>query len=365
MSIYFVKGKGWRYDFTLNGKRYTDTWFSTKREVKEAEARKKEEINNPKPIIETPTDMVFLDLVNIRLDYVKAYNSEDHYRDYRWLSKGWVKRWGKMPCCEITQDMVQRYILEIRRKISAYTANKNIRDLRATFNFGKKKRLIRCNPVDGIEFLPEEKKVKYVPPAEDIDRVIEAADPDTQDYLWVLRETMGRMSEINRMSWDDVNLEMRFVILYTRKKKGGHLTPRKVPMTEKLHQVLSERYFQRDMTKPWVFWHTYWSRRAGSMKHGPYLNRHKFMKTLCKKAGVKYFRFHPLRHSGASIMDNNNVPIRRIQKILGHENQKTTEIYLHSIGEQERLAMAVYEQARQKSHTDSHTDKNKGLSPRS
>ena len=79
------------------------------------------------------------------------------------------------------------------------------------------------------------------------------------------------------------------------------------------------------------------------------------MKSLCKKAGVEYFRFHPLRHSGASIMDNRNVPIGSIQKILGHENRTTTEIYLHSIGSAERDAISIFEQFVEKSHTDSHT----------
>ena len=55
-------------------------------------------------------------------------------------------------------------------------------------------------------------------------------------------------------------------------------------------------------------------------------------------------------------MDNHNVPLGAIQRILGHENRKTTEIYLHSTGPAERLAMAVFESARQKSHTESHTD---------
>ena len=76
--------------------------------------------------------------------------------------------------------------------------------------------------------------------------VIAAADPDTQDYLWAIKETMGRMGEINRLTWADVNLEERYVVLYTRKKKGGHLTPRKVPMTQKLFEVLSRRYEKRD-----------------------------------------------------------------------------------------------------------------------
>ena len=55
-------------------------------------------------------------------------------------------------------------------------------------------------------------------------------------------------------------------------------------------------------------------------------------------------------------MDNNNVPIVAIQKILGHEDRTTTEIYLQGIGDFEKEAMAIYEAAREKSHTDSHTE---------
>ena len=74
MSTYFQKGKGWRYDFTLKGERCTQAWFKTKTEARQAEARKREELKNPPPsAVETPTDMAFLELVNRRLDYVKAY----------------------------------------------------------------------------------------------------------------------------------------------------------------------------------------------------------------------------------------------------------------------------------------------------
>jgi integrase len=50
---------------------------------------------------------------------------------------------------------------------------------------------------------------------------------NTQDYLWTIVLTMGRVGEINRLTWHDVDFENRQVALYTRKKKGGHLTPRK------------------------------------------------------------------------------------------------------------------------------------------
>ncbi|MGV8074189.1 MAG: tyrosine-type recombinase/integrase [Syntrophobacteraceae bacterium] len=127
-------------------------------------------------------------------------------------------------------------------------------------------------------------------------------------------------------------------------------------MTRKLFEILSRRYASRNPNKPWVFWHTYHSSKTEELKEGPYQDRKRIMDTLCRKAGVKYFRFHALRHSGASIMETNNVPIGSIQKILGHENRSTIEIYLHTIEEAERMAISIYERAREKSHTDSHTN---------
>jgi len=114
-------------------------------------------------------------------------------------------------------------------------------------------------------------------------------------------------------------------------------------MTQKIYEILSRRYAQRDKSKSWVFWHTYWNNKTGEKVEGPYQDRKRIMNALCEKVGVKYFRFHALRHFGASTLDNAKVQIGSIQKILGHESRRTTEIYLHSIGEAERKAMEIYE----------------------
>lgn len=220
--------------------------------------------------------------------------------------------------------MVEGFILE-RSRISHFAANKEIRYLKATFNFGKKKGWITNNPLNGIDFLPLEKKISYIPPLEDIDKIIQLADPEVKDYLWTIRDTMARVSEVNRLTWDDVNLEQRYVILYTRKKRGGHLTPRKVPMTQRLYAIMSQRFSKRDVSKPWVFWHTYIDPKTGEKQVGPYKDRREVLKNLCFKAKVRRFGFHALRHAGASLMDNHNVPIGAIQRILGHENRTTTE----------------------------------------
>lgn len=57
------------------------------------------------------------------------------------------------------------------------------------------------------------------------------------------------------------------------------------------------------------------------------------MKGLCKRAGIETcFAFHTLRHLMASLLaDNPKVTTKKIQKILGHSQARTTEIYVHSL----------------------------------
>ena len=59
---------------------------------------------------------------------------------------------------------------------------------------------------------------------------------------------------------------------------------------------------------------------------------------------LKYFRYHALRHLGASILDRASVNIGSIQRLLGHEHRTTTEIYLHSVNESEREAIKVFDE---------------------
>ena len=56
---------------------------------------------------------------------------------------------------------------------------------------------------------------------------------------------------------------------------------------------------------------------------------HTFNKIL-KQSKLKHIRFHDLRHSCASIMLSQNIPMKQIQEWLGHSNYATTaNIYSH------------------------------------
>jgi len=294
MSVYSKRGKGWRYDFTQNGVRHTEAWFKTKREALQAEARKREEVKNPRLETETPIDMDFLTLVSRRLDHVKIYCSEGHFKDVLNHSRRWVKAWNGLKCSDISSTMIEDWVIK-RSRVSAIVANKELQFLRALFNYGVERHIMTDNPTKQIGLLPAEKRKEYIPLKGDVTRVISVADLDTQHYLWTLVLTAGRVSEVNNLTWDDVSFTDRYITLWTRKRKNGNKEPREIPMVPKLYDILHYRYQQRDVTIPWVFWHEYWCRKNRKWIKAPFKDRKKIMGTLCRRANVKYLPCHALR----------------------------------------------------------------------
>jgi integrase len=61
---------------------------------------------------------------------------------------------------------------------------------------------------------------------------------------------------------------------------------------------------------------------------------HDDFKRILKKSGLPVIRFHDLRHSAASLMLAQGIPLRSIQEILGHSSiALTANLYAH-VGEQ-------------------------------
>ncbi len=64
---------------------------------------------------------------------------------------------------------------------------------------------------------------------------------------------------------------------------------------------------------------------------GPFKERNHWLPGLCRKAGVKPFNFHSIRHLTANWLDKHNIPLTTIQRILRHKNAMTTAKYLHEL----------------------------------
>lgn len=63
------------------------------------------------------------------------------------------------------------------------------------------------------------------------------------------------------------------------------------------------------------------------------------IKQVVEAAGLKDITPHKLRHTFATLMYQNGTDLRCLQKILGHENLSTTEIYTHVRDEQMKNAI--------------------------
>lgn len=64
----------------------------------------------------------------------------------------------------------------------------------------------------------------------------------------------------------------------------------------------------------------------------PFKHRQHVMKKLCRKANVKPFGFHAIRHLTATMLYKAGQLLSVIQKILRHQHPSTTEKYLVSLG---------------------------------
>ncbi|WP_185449859.1 site-specific integrase [Kribbella qitaiheensis] len=61
------------------------------------------------------------------------------------------------------------------------------------------------------------------------------------------------------------------------------------------------------------------------------MNRH--FDRLCEKSGVRRIRFHDLRHSCASLLYSQGVPLENIQDVLGHSSPTVTKVIYVDVAE--------------------------------
>lgn len=176
------------------------------------------------------------------------------------------------------------------------------------------------DPFKKIKRFPEERNPRYVPSVEDMQKVLAVADGETHTFLLALLHTAARVGEMIRLRWSDLDLERRTVSLGTRKRAGGGLEHDIVPMTTILRDALTEH--RKSARSVYVF-----CRENGQ----PYTQRIHLMGRLCKRAGVREFGFHGIRHLSASMLDASGVELSTIQAILRHKSATTTAKYLHSL----------------------------------
>ena len=145
-----------------------------------------------------------------------------------------------------------------------------------------------------------------------------------------------RVSEVINLPENAINYDMRQILIFGKGSKE-----RLVPVTNDVVQDVLEYVNYRAQylgkrTSRWLFPSIHST--SGHITRSGFFRG---LKKMAAAAGLDESKIHPhtLRHSFATRLVNENADLRSIQKLLGHENIVTTEIYTHITTE--KLAQEV------------------------
>jgi integrase len=152
-------------------------------------------------------------------------------------------------------------------------------------------------------------------------QLLEACGESTSTTLYpivVLALSTGmRQGEILGLTWDRVNLS-RGTIILEETKNGERRT---VPLVGHAAQMMQQyRRVHRRVDTPIVF---------PSERGHKHAEVRQSWQNAVKRAGLKDFRFHDLRHSAASYLAMNGATLTEIAEVLGHKTLAMVKRYSH------------------------------------
>lgn len=180
-------------------------------------------------------------------------------------------------------------------------------------------------------WMDENPVLKVRKPSEPRGRVRYLTDKERSDLLNACKEidkgrlypavvlalsTGARWSEILNLKWEHINLKRRMILL--DETKNGER--RSIPLSGHGLELLSEMSKVRRIDSPYVF-----AREDGKK---PKEIRKKWEKAV-KKAKLKDFRFHDLRHTCASYLAMQGASLLEISAVLGHKTLAMVKRYSH------------------------------------
>jgi len=321
---YKEKTGGWRGVVKSGGERITRR-FATKRDAGEWERAERKRRDAGAPLIR----LGFLDLSTKYLEFTAArFVGKTHNEKLHIIREFGSFLGGDMDAEAVTPAQVNDYMLEISRSRSPNAANKHRKNLSAMWTWGIKILGLESNPWQKTEKFTHERSKKYIPPREDILRVLAVSSGEDRVMLLCYLNTGARRTEVFRLRWDDVDFAHRRIRLWTRKTRGGAWREDWLPLSAQLHDSLE--WWRANTPFPeseFVF-----VARHRRYKGEPFRDYRMWIQRLCERAGVERFGYHALRHHVASFLADEGVPMRRIQEVLRHQRLSTTEGYLHGLG---------------------------------
>lgn len=235
----------------------------------------------------------------------------------------------------ISKQSVENFLQDLHSRCFApKTIARKLSVIKEFCKFLYSEKVITDNPAQNILTPKQEKPLpKFLSP-EEIGLLIETA-ANSEDYriqriavmIELMYATGMRVSELVALPVTAVNFDKGQVTIFGKGSKE-----RIVPMakragdTLKKYAELRQEFIKKNSHSNYLF--------PSLTAVDGHLTRDAFFKDLKKLAaecGIYPSRISPhvLRHSFATHLLNNDADLRSVQKMLGHENITTTEIYTH------------------------------------
>jgi integrase len=325
------KNGKYRYQFQYRGRRYSKTGFATQKAAQTALVKHRESLETNPVRPSTPTVMGFKEMANLYLDYTQRRFAEKTHKYKVFVYREFLRNTGDLPLDRISSQVIEKYLCTRPTNVNY---NRHRKDLSALFAWVIKRGYLAFNPCSPIDRMPEPEFRRQVPTTEEMTKILLASGPN-RPFLLILYHTLARVDEILRLRWDDVNFSQRTVRLWTRKRKDGSWHFDILPMNDDLYEVLWALWKKKGHPE-WVF---------PNPKTGDrFYYRRRIMRSTCKRAGVRPFGYHAIRHYVASLLaDREKVGITTVSRLLRHQSIRTTEIYLHAVDDGLRQAMGRLE----------------------
>ena len=187
---------------------------------------------------------------------------------------------------------------------------------------------LRENPAQRIRTLPENnRRERYLTPEEALrlrDVLEQHPDQTLSFALKFLLLTGARRQEALCARWADIDFERRiWRVPLSKSGKCRHimLSNAALDCLQGVRDYVAEFGTAPQRNSALIFP----AERTG--KHMVTVYHH--WNKIRRKAGLADLRMHDLRHSFASALVNNGVPLYEVQKLLGHASIRTTERYAH------------------------------------
>lgn len=186
-------------------------------------------------------------------------------------------------------------------------------------------------------------------------QLLEAAAGDRLEALYSVALAIGlRQGEALGLRWDDIDLDAGELRVRTSLQRIDHKLELVRPKTDKSRRTLSLpasivlvlrqhhlRQLEERMAAP--VWHEQdlvFCTPKGTPLERSNINK-RFAKML-EKAGLPKMRFHDLRHSCASLLLAQGVPLKVVQELLGHSSITITgDVYAHVMPAAKREAANI------------------------